>query len=513
MIVRELITKLGFSLDMSQLHNAEKGVDRVRDSAERAASTFRNIATALASFVTAKAIIGIGDEMQNLRIRMGMIPQTVGDVAAAFDDVAAHSTAAGIKIGAYISFYTRLGHASKKYVNSQEELLQITDTISKALLVNGATAQESASVMLQLSQALGAGVLQSEEFNSIAEAAPTFMNELAEAMNIPREQLKKMGSEGKLTSKAVIEATLKLSKVFNERFAKLPMTVGRALTVVGNRFSLMIDKMNRESLFITALANKIIAAFDMIESGVMKVAKSFDGWNNMLRFVGISIGVAFGAKAIAVMVALGAFSWVVILPFIKMAAVIGLVSLVLEDLYVWWTGTGDSVTEEIVGWIQSSEILYGVIGSVVAILGMLGTAVYAVGGLIISAFTLDYNTFASILRDLGGFFEDAAKWWGSLIFDALKGAIVGAIKGGLGVGGAIGSFLGMTPSASVTPSSISQSSSGMVQRNVNNNTSVTVTVPPGTTAEQAKFLQGAAQESFNKARDNKLARDMAVYAP
>jgi len=54
---------------------------------------------------------------------------------------------------------------------------------------------------------------------------------------------------------------------------------------------------------------------------------------------------------------------------------------------------------------------------------------------------------------------------------------------------------------------------GAGRPNVQSNTNVTVTVPPGTTAEQAAFLQNAAQQSFNKGANDKLARDLAVYAP
>jgi hypothetical protein len=54
---------------------------------------------------------------------------------------------------------------------------------------------------------------------------------------------------------------------------------------------------------------------------------------------------------------------------------------------------------------------------------------------------------------------------------------------------------------------------GAGRPNVQSNTNVTVTVPPGTTAEQATFLQKAALQSFGKQNDDNLARDLAVYAP
>ena len=72
---------------------------------------------------------------------------------------------------------------------------------------------------------------------------------------------------------------------------------------------------------------------------------------------------------------------------------------------------------------------------------------------------------------------------------------------------------GATPAGTVTPAQMAPAAMGAGRPSVQSNTNVTVTVPPGTTAEQATFLQNAAQQSFSKANDDKLARDLAVYAP
>ena len=113
MIVRELITRLGFSTNTAQLNNAEKATKRLKDRAEQAAGAFRNIVAAVASLATIRAVIGIADEMQNIRTRIGQLPQTVGDAGAAFDEVATRASAAGVKIDAYASLYTKVGNAAK----------------------------------------------------------------------------------------------------------------------------------------------------------------------------------------------------------------------------------------------------------------------------------------------------------------------------------------------------------------------------------------------------------------
>lgn len=558
MIVRELITRLGFSTNTAQLNNAEKATERLKDRAEQAAGAFRNIVAAVASLATIRAVIGIADEMQNIRTRIGQLPQTVGDAGAAFDEVATRASAAGVKIDAYASLYTKVGNAAKDYIKTQEDLLGITDTISQALVVGGASAQEASAVMTQFSQALASGVLQGDEFRSMAEAAPQYLDKLSETMKIPREQLKKMASDGKLTAKAVIEATRQMSDYFGEKFKEMPMTVGRAMTVVGNRFARMLDKMNRDSNFVTTIANLILAGFDKIEAGVDKLVEVFGGWNNMLRFVGIAIGVAFGAKAIAILSAFRAASLLAMLPFIKIIAIIAAVALVLEDLYVWIQG-GDSLIGSLIGpWQEWAPYVMAVINMVRDAVVWFGEAIGAVAAMIVGMLTLDGNLFMAGLEGLTAmlwsviqqwwaylvesfkaawnavsqFFVDAMTALGKMIYDAIfapivnavrdawnsvKGAISGAWEGAKNFVGAGGPGAGTGPAMgavpTVAPAQLAPAAMGAGRPNVQSNTNVTVTVPPGTTAEQAKFLQGAAQQSFGKGANDKLARDLAVYAP
>lgn len=723
MIVRELITRLGFSLNQAQLNNAERATERVKDRAEQAAAAFRNIVAAVASFATVKSIITIGDEMQSIRTRIGQLPQTIGDAGDAFDEVAKRASASGVKIEAYSSLYTKVGNAAKDYIKTQEDLLGITDTISQALVVGGANATEASSVMTQFSQALASGVLQGDEFRSMAEAAPQYLDKLAETMKIPREQLKKMASDGKLTAKAVIEATRQMSSYFADKFKEMPMTVGRAMTVVGNRFALMIDRMNRESMFITRLANFILAAFDKIEAGVYDLVKAFGGFENMMRFVGIAIGVALGAKALAILSAFRAASLLALLPFLKMAAIIGVVTLVLEDLYVWIQG-GDSLIGKfagnwedvkdkvigvasaiatlggafllwktaVVGFTAALRIYQGVLLAVAAakraivvvalvmnavlalnpiglivlavaalIAGLVALVVYwdtvkswissffswamdkfaalgkfvsglfegdflqnlkavmgsawdtitttlssafasvvsywsglitsvgdafmsmfdavasfitsifeNIGKMIVGVFTLDpqlfmdglqgyTDTLMSVLPQWGqaiimafadaiasvvSYFATAMTQFGSMIYQAIFAPIVAAVTDAWnaaksvvtgigdkaagawqatktffgagegvapGTGGAMGAANTLAPT--VAPAQLAPSAMGAGKPSISSNTTVNVTVPQGTTAEQTAYLQKAAQQSFSKQNDDKLARDLAVYAP
>lgn len=320
-----------------------------------------------------------------------MLPQTIGDVETAFNEVAKNASDNRQSIEAYGSFYTKVGNAAKGLIKDQSELLQVTNTISQALVVGGANTMEAQSAMLQFGQALGSGVLQGDEFRSMAEAAPQYLDALAEAMGYPRSELKKLASEGKLSSKAVIEATLKMSTMFQEKFRQMPMTVGAATTIIGNKFKTMIAGLNRESQVVTNVANFLLNGFDKIEGG----AKSF------IEFVGGSTNAvkAFGIAVIALLspLALGGFIKLIGMLLSPIGLIIGLVlllGLAIDDIYNYLNG-GESIFGAWIDKIKEGSEAFKMLAVVaMGVLGGIATRLMYTAG--ISALTWASNAAGAV---------------------------------------------------------------------------------------------------------------------
>jgi tape measure domain-containing protein len=85
-------------------------------------------------------------------------------------------------------------------------------------LASGASAEAASGAFLQLSQALGSGTLQGDEFRSVAEQVPGILKLVADEMGVTVGQLKKLGSDGKITSDILINA---LAKGFEENKNKI----------------------------------------------------------------------------------------------------------------------------------------------------------------------------------------------------------------------------------------------------------------------------------------------------
>ncbi|MDY3366502.1 tape measure protein, partial [Zhenhengia yiwuensis] len=73
--------------------------------------------------------------------------------------------------------------------DSTQDVASITESINKAIRIGGGTDEMNKSAMLQLSQALGSGVLQGDELRSLSENAPYMMKVLADGLGVARGEL------------------------------------------------------------------------------------------------------------------------------------------------------------------------------------------------------------------------------------------------------------------------------------------------------------------------------------
>lgn len=158
------------------------------------------------------------------------------------------------------TLYARVSNSLMDYGVSAKQVSAITESFSLALKTSGATAQESRSAIIQFSQAMAAGALRSEEFNSVAEASPKFMRLLADSLNVPVGALKKLGSEGKLTTEVLANALIPNLERLRTEAAEI-QTIGGAFTRLTNSLKETLGQLDKSFGITTTIANafKLIA--------------------------------------------------------------------------------------------------------------------------------------------------------------------------------------------------------------------------------------------------------------
>ena len=171
--------------------------------------------------------------------------------------------------------YYKTASSAKQFGATQEDVLRLTDIVSKSLIVGGADTNQQKATILQLSQALGSGVLQGDELRSLRENAPRLMQEIAKNMGTTMPGLKEMGAKGELTTERLMQAILASGGAIESEFARMTPTIGQALTVLGNKWSkLILDIQNNTGVF-GQIAGFILDAIDLVGKGIDWVVEEF----------------------------------------------------------------------------------------------------------------------------------------------------------------------------------------------------------------------------------------------
>jgi len=218
---------------------------------ERAASAAKAALASIAAGMGVQQFAGMIDEYQKFTAQLKLATQSQREYAAAYADVKRISTGSTQGLQETGVLYARIANGTRELGVAQRQVAAITETVNLSLLVSGATASESASAQLQLSQAFAAGALRGEEFNAVNEAAPRLMQALADGIGVPVGALKKMAEEGQITSKIMSDVLPNaLTKLREE--AKEVQTIAGAFTVLRNEVL--------EFVGVQAQANGIVAA-------------------------------------------------------------------------------------------------------------------------------------------------------------------------------------------------------------------------------------------------------------
>ena len=176
-------------------------------------------------------------------------------------------------------------------------VMDFTDQINKAIRISGGTEEMNKSAMLQLSQALGSGVLQGDELRSLSENAPYLMKVLADGLGVARGELKGMGADGELTTDVIIKAFENQKDVINSTFENLPRTWGDVTTRLGNSWTNFIQHLaNDEGTgILNPLINQFYAFAEWLDtpqgmSFLLTIATVIEWITNGLVFMGDVVG-------------------------------------------------------------------------------------------------------------------------------------------------------------------------------------------------------------------------------
>ena len=202
----------------------------------------------------AKSILLDADAMTSYQARIKLVSRTNNEAKGTFRELMDISNETGNAFKSTAELYTRVYRALGDKANSAE-LLQFTRTLQQMVVVSGALPEEAKSAIIQLSQGLASGTLRGEEFNSVAEQMPIFLEVLQKSLGKTRAELRKMAEDGELTPQIILSATKEAAAEIEKQYQSMPLTIGRAGAHFGNAWTEYLNKTdNAISLTATVAA-------------------------------------------------------------------------------------------------------------------------------------------------------------------------------------------------------------------------------------------------------------------
>lgn len=188
------------------------------------------IKRAVAAYVSIQSVgkaLNISDELVQTTSRLNMMNDGVQTTAELVNMVYAAAQNARGSFSQMADVVARFGNNAKDAFSSSEEVVAFADLIQKQMTIAGASTQEAANAELQLSQALGSGVLRGDELNSIFEQAPNLIQNIADYLDVPIGKIREMAADGELSADVVKAAIFSAADDINSKFNEMPMTWGQ----------------------------------------------------------------------------------------------------------------------------------------------------------------------------------------------------------------------------------------------------------------------------------------------
>lgn len=418
-----------------------QAVKRTDTAANQLLSTMKRIASVTALIAAGKKAMDMSDEFAQTTARLNLMNdglQKTEDLQRLIYESAQRSRTS---YTATADVVAKLGQRAGAAFSSNAETIQFAENLNKQFVIAGASQQEIASASLQLTQALGSGVLRGEELNAVFEAAPNIIQTIADYLDVPIGKIRDLAADGQITADIVKDAMLSATENINEQFEDMPITFSQAFSLATNRAMMSMQEglggmnefLNTEETMgaIMRLADifSVLAEIGMgALTGIGEMASFVVNNLDFIIPILTAIGIAFAimhAQAIATALAsvggalASAAAWAVAnWPILLLVALMAGALIAAQQF-----GFG---MEAVGGWVGQ-------------VFGM----IYAVG----------YNIFASLWNAIASFAEFFANVWNdplgatARLFADVFDTILGIVET---VAGAIDALIGSDLSSSVS---------------------------------------------------------------
>ena len=444
----------------------------IEEGTNEADSLMQTIKGAVATYATIQTLstaLNLSDQLTSTTARLNLMNDGLQTTQDLQNMIYLSAERARGSYQATADAVSKLGLMAGDAFGSSEEIIAFMEQVNKQFTIAGTEAAGIDAAMLQLTQAMGSGVLRGEEYNSILEQAPNIIQAIADYMEVPKGQLKDMAAEGQITADIVKAAMFAAADDTNAKFESMPKTFSQIWTSFQNTalmaFQPVLQRMNEiaNSEAFQEFVNNAIEGLSMVAGialeifdllvgvagavadnwswlspiiyGVAAALAVYYGWLLLTKGAEMAmaavhgiVAVAKGIMAAATMLVTGAtwaettaqyglnaamyacpIVWIIILIIALIALFYAAVAAVNK-----FAGTSVSAT--------------GIIcGAFMVALAFIGNIFVALWNLVVDVFVLIYNLVATVANFIGNVFTDPIGAVCRLFFD-LADTVLGILQ-------------------------------------------------------------------------------------
>ncbi|WP_198369492.1 tape measure protein [Roseomonas rosulenta] len=266
----------------------QRSLDQIKGGAERASRSLELLDVAVRGIqlagvaVAARALVQAGDALSQSLSRLQNATGSVERASQVYEALYRNALSTGVAVSESVDAFQRFSIAAREIGATSDQVVRLAGGLQRVAIVSGASTQEISSATLQLAQALASGVLQGDELRSILEAMPLLAEGLAKELGVSIGELRKLGSEGKLTAERVFPALLRATERLGAELDRAPLSLGRAFGQLTAATENFLGQLDRAIGLSNALARALSAAARAVDgvrqgAGMLSEEERFAG--------------------------------------------------------------------------------------------------------------------------------------------------------------------------------------------------------------------------------------------
>lgn len=294
--IRIVVDPSGAVAGASTASRAIGGIGNAAQGAQRGLGLLGAALGGLGLAAIASQAIKFADAMANVKGKISLVTTSTTQLVDVQNKLFEVSQRSRVGFEGVVDLYGSLARSTKSLGTSQKDLISVTETINKALIVSGASAATAQGALVQLGQGFASGTLRGDELNSVLEGTPRLAQAIADGMGVTVGQLRALGAQGKITGATVFNALKSQREAVESEFAKMPTTVSQALTVATNNLMQFVGAMDGASGSATGLAGTLSSS---LGAAIVSISNNLNTIVPVVTGLAFALGVGYVTSAVA----------------------------------------------------------------------------------------------------------------------------------------------------------------------------------------------------------------------